>query len=366
MSDDPASVQNEPSGWIPAIRKKKATVLRHEIEDMVTQDGVNSVVTLTLSFAKFLGRAEAMKRWHSLSANLLLKRFKSWVWVIERAPKSGRLHFHVAAVLKGAQDVRTGFDFDAYDEWKVENQKASKANLGRKKALSRQFAKNATPDLRGLWHLMRPETMKKYGFGIAHIVPIKKNGEAFAFYMAKYLSKPTETVERYLIEDKGHRSYGVCGKRRVASIHHSPVTKRARAWRRRVEFTALVLGEVVLGRSFTHDELAKYCGPRWCYHFKPWMSDVPLSYIRNRARFGHSLVRNKLYDFPQMGKGLRAEDAMVSTFLDFYNGDGREIGEAFNAELRSEHLLKDGPPELPGTSIVAGAGLMKAGRVGVH
>ena len=366
MSDDPASVQNEPSGWVPAIRKKKATVLRHEIADMVKLYGVNSVVTLTLSFPKFMERKEAMKCWHSLSANLMAKTFTCWVWVIERAPTTGRLHLHVGAVLKGGQDVRTGFDFDAYGEWKVENQKASKANLGRKKALSRQFAKNATPDLRGLWRLMRPETMKKYGFGIAHIVPIKKNGEAFAFYMAKYLSKPTETVERYLIEDKGHRSYGVCGKRRVASIQHSPVTKRARAWRRRVEFTALVLGEVALGRSFTHDELAQYCGPRWCYHLKPWITHVPLSYIRTRARFGHSLVKNTLFDFPHMGQGLRAEDALVSSFLAFYNGDGRKIGEAFKATPRSEHLLKDAPPELPGTSIASDAVLLEAGMGGVH
>ena len=366
MTEHLASVQKEPSEWVPAIRKKKATVLRLEMLDMIKLYGRNSVVTFTLTFQKFISRAEAHKRWHSLCTNLIAKLFRCGMWVIERSPATGRLHFHGGAVLTGSQDVRTGFDFEAYHVWKEADQKGSGVSLGRKKALFRNCSRHVTPDLRGLWKDMDPAVMKRYGFGHSHLIPIEKNGEAFAIYMAKYLSKPAGSDAQYLTEDKGHRSYGIWGKRRAASVFHSANTKRASAWRRRVAFTAEILGEVALGRPFTHDEFSQYCGPRWCFFFKPWMSDIPLSYIHNRERFGHKLIKEKLHDFPHMGKGLRAEDSLISTFLDFFNGEGRRVGSEFKAKPQGEPLKED-LNFLPGiVSPGADAGLLKAGRARVH
>jgi hypothetical protein len=129
------------------------------------------------------------------------------------------------------------------------------------------------------------------------------------------------------------------------------------------------LGEVAIGRPFDDEknELSQYCGPRWCYHLKPWISHIPLSYIHNRERFGHTLIKEKCHDFPYMGQGLRAEDALISTFLDFYNGDGRRVGSEFKSKPQGESLKED-LNCLPGIELLPGAnaGLLKAGKVGVH
>ena len=315
----PTDSENERSEWVSSTRKKKATVLRLEVNDMIQRHGVDAVVTFNLTFSEFLRRKECERRFHSFQTNVLRKIAQEGMQVFERSSK-GRPHYHGALVLKGAPDVRTGFDFDSYDLWAKLKSERSRGNLGQLKALSASYAKNATPALRSLWKTLSPKRMKAYGFGMAHVVPVRKNGEAFAVYMAKYLSKnPEGKAKDFAEDDKGHRSYRIWGKKRVANIHHSPNTKNSWKWRRRVEFTAKVLGEITRGRPYTHDEFTFYLGPRWCFHLKPWIIGLPMSYIKNREWGTHSeMKRYGELGMPEMKKGANHEQWLIDEYLRFF------------------------------------------------
>lgn len=324
IEEKPPPTLNAPKNgdkeWIPAAQKKKATVMRLEMADMAKVHGIDSVVTYMLSFPTRIERKEAERRYHSLHTNLFRKIFQCGLHVIERS-NSGRLHFHGAAVLHGAEDVRTGFDIDSYMEWQAEQQKGSKGNLGRKKALTRAFGLNATPALKEIWKKMAPAQMKKYGFGLAHVVPILKTPEAAAIYFAKYLSKgKPDSAWAYKEEDKGRRSVRYWGKRRVASVHHSPNTKNSWKWRRRVEFAAKVIGETTRGYAYTHDEFTEYLGKRWCFHLGPWFRDIPLTYIKHRKTVDLATMVSMAPHWPMCKKGSDMERWLLQEYLKFFDG----------------------------------------------
>lgn len=279
-----------------------------------------------LSFPVRVSRDECNRRFKSLHTNLFRKIFQCGVHVVERSD-SGRLHIHGAAILKSAADVRTGFDIDAYAQWQVEQSKASKGNLGRRKALTRKFGLNATPALKEIWKLMSPKQMKKYGFGLAHVVPILKNIDAAAVYFAKYLSKGAPTCAKdYAEEDKGARSYRVWGKKRVASIHHSPNTVNSWKWRRRVEFAGKVLGELVQGEAYGHEDFTKWLGKRWCFHLKPWISGIPLAYIKHREYLTLEDMQSYCEHMPSMKKGANYEKWLIDEYLSFFHSDNMRNG----------------------------------------
>tara|TARA_Y100000588_G_scaffold383265_1_gene472256 strand:+ start:100 stop:1200 length:1101 start_codon:yes stop_codon:yes gene_type:complete len=314
--------ENREKQWVSGIQKRKATVLRIEVLDMIEKHGIDSVVTWTLSLSEFLNRDEMERRFHSLQTRKFKKIFKCGVHVVERAPRTGRLHLHGACVMRNGEDVRTGFDFDKYEEWRRENEKGREANLGRKKALSRAFAKDATSALRDLWKEFSPDKMKRYGFGQAHLVPVRKNGEAFAFYMAKYLSKvDDDNAWKYRHEDKGKRSYRVWGKGRVCSIHHSPNTVQSWKWRRRVEFAGKVLGENFGNGPWSHEDFTNNCGPRWCFHLKPWITGIPMNYIKWRTE---TFSFNEAKAFTMMDgfkAGIANEQRLIDEYVSFFRDD---------------------------------------------
>ena len=279
--------------FVSSLQKKKATVLRIETEDMVKRFGLDAIVTYNLTLKEFLRRDEAERRWHSLHTNLFSKNFECGVHVVERAPTTGRLHWHGATVLKSHEDVRTGFDWDSYWMWKAENIKGRSARLGLKKKLMRKVMANATDGLRHAQGILSIKALNKYGFGHAHVVPIQKNCEAFAFYIAKYLSKkPSEKALEFKEEDKGRRSFRIWGKPRACDIRHSPNTERAAEWRKRVRFAGKIIGELVNGEAWSHDDFAKNMGKRWCYYMKPWISGIPIKYINYREYTTFELMQS--------------------------------------------------------------------------
>jgi len=58
----PTDSENERSEWVSSTRKKKATVLRLEVNDMIQRHGVDAVVTFNLTFSEFLRRKECERR----------------------------------------------------------------------------------------------------------------------------------------------------------------------------------------------------------------------------------------------------------------------------------------------------------------
>lgn len=279
--------------FVSSLQKKKATVLRMETDDMVNRFGVDAIVTYCLTLKEFLSRDEAERRWHSLHTNLFSQEFECGVHVVERAPTSGRLHWHGATVLKSHEDVRTGFAWDPYWKWKSEVQKGRTANRGLKRKLMREVMEHATDGLRKVHGILSPKALAKYGFGHAHVTPIQKNAEAFAFYMAKYLSKkPSEKAQGYKEEDKGRRSFRIWGKKRVCDVRHSPNTERSANWRKRVRFAGQIIGELVNGEAWSHDDFANNMGKRWCYYMKPWISGIPIKYINYRENTTFELMQS--------------------------------------------------------------------------
>jgi len=269
--------------FVSALQKKKATVLRMETEDMVKRFGLDAIVTYTLTTKEFLDRDQFETQWHSLHTNVMRHEFDCGSHVVDRSPTTGRLHAHGTTVLKSHEDVRTGFNWDPYWEWHAQIRKGARANKGLKRKHMRECMKNATEGLRRAQRILSPAALGKYGFGHALVVPVQKNAEAYAFYMAKYLSKPkSEKALEFAEEDKGRRSFRIWGKPRVCDVRHSPNTERASKWRKRVEFAGKVIGELVNGAAWSHDDFSNNMGKRWCFYLKPWISGIPIKYINFR------------------------------------------------------------------------------------
>ena len=90
--------------------------------------------------------------------------------------QDGRIHFHLVVVM--AQDIRTGFDFDA---------------------VARRDYSSASAYLRAEWKHLR-ECMPAHQFGRHELLPIK-NGGGFGTYVARYVGRSIATRG----EEKGAR-----------------------------------------------------------------------------------------------------------------------------------------------------------------
>ena len=89
-STPPTEPENVASKWVSGTSKKKATVLRLEMQDMAKTHGLYAVVTFTLTFADRPNRKEAERRFHSLHTNIIRKNFQCGLHVCERSGR-GRL-----------------------------------------------------------------------------------------------------------------------------------------------------------------------------------------------------------------------------------------------------------------------------------
>jgi hypothetical protein len=145
---------------------------------MVEKYGLDRIGFLTLTFAlHILSYKQAQKYLHSLMTGVLKGRYVEYIIVMERM-KSGRIHYHLLVVL--AQDIRTGFDFDA---------------------VKRGDYRSANGILRSEWAFWR-KTAPLYGFGRTELMPIKSSAEGIARYVGKYIAKH---IGNRLPEDKGAR-----------------------------------------------------------------------------------------------------------------------------------------------------------------
>ena len=140
-----------------------------EVQAMARRYGIERMGMMTLGFEDPPPKTikEASRRFNSLATNAKFsERYVAWLAVIERSPKTGRLHFHLVVVMKG--DIRTGFDFEA---------------------VKRRDYCSACPMLRDEWSFLR-NNVPKYGFGgYVQLLPVRSDVDAFASYLAKYLVK---------------------------------------------------------------------------------------------------------------------------------------------------------------------------------
>jgi hypothetical protein len=187
---------------------------------------------LTFTFADDVQTiAEAQRRFNSVNSWALAGRYAEWVCVVQRH-KDNRIHFHLVVVL--AQDIRTGFDFEA---------------------VKRRDYSSASAYLKGEWKFLR-ETMPEYHFGRHELLPVK-NAAGFGMYVARYVGRTFHTRR----EEKGARlvRFSKGFKRTVCGPFSKTDLIETRA-RDRVPTIVKFLG------YRDSAALEQDIGPRWRYH----------------------------------------------------------------------------------------------------
>jgi len=208
---------------------------------------------LTLTFADHVTCArEASRRFNSLASNVLRPRYAHYIRVLERQ-KSGRIHYHLLVVLP--DDIRTGADFDEF---------------------AAGVYKSANQRLRLEWAFWR-KTAPLYRFGRTELMPVKSNSDALGQYVGKYIGKH---VGARTEEDKGVRLVSYAGDARMATSKHTVLTSHPDQWRAKVAtFCRIVEGwkhkTNPWARIRTMDDLAHELGPKWAYHWREFIYQLP-------------------------------------------------------------------------------------------
>ncbi|QYY35156.1 hypothetical protein [Ruficoccus sp. ZRK36] len=211
--------------------------------ELAKTEGIETLLFGTLTFPRPVTLKEAQKAWNSASSNTLRPAISKGLKVLE-PHKSLRPHYHV--VLSTGEDVRSGFDFEAYHRAKAHHWASAE---GRK--ATREYGRSANENLRGWWMFFR--RFERYGFGRTEAIPIYKAGEAAAEYASKYVSKEDRPVEF-----KGARLY--------SAINWKPSTRRGfgfvdsgRAWR-------LAVARIAKDMGFTSEgDFRREFGSNWAW-----------------------------------------------------------------------------------------------------
>ena len=236
-----------------------------------------------MKFQQVFDAATASKHFNNIARRLLKTVFIRAIVVTERH-KNKAIHFHLVGILRGTPDIKTGFDFAAFDA-----AKAARAKGWKNHAAETRYKISASDELRGLWKMLR-DTLPGYGFGRAELTPIKKTGEAIACYVSKYIEKnicnrlkedKRKKLVRYIGDWKTVKKLDDGGAVTMIGRTVAPVasvaphklkpndfawaSKRATAWRGKAKETAGLIG-------ITSPETAKEAlGARWAYYLsKTW------------------------------------------------------------------------------------------------
>jgi len=187
-----------------------------------------------------------------------LEWLKAYVRVLE-AQKRGAPHYHLCVATP--YDLNpSGFDWDVL-KGSYEARKAG--DLVKARALTKQYAQSATPELRAIWAELR-EVCTHYGLGRSEFLPFRKGAGAVAHYIGKYLEGGLSYKNA---EWKGARRVEYDRKeskewKRCASAF-SWVSPGAKQWRERVGELAAAIG------AQDHKDLVKILGSKWAYHVRP-------------------------------------------------------------------------------------------------
>jgi len=233
-----------------AACSKSVFILTMSVKHMIEVHGLCNVGFLTLTFAQNItDPKEAQRRLNSLFTNVIKPRYKNYLGVFERQ-KTGRIHYHL--LLTMSEDIRTGFNFDA---------------------VSRGDYSSANNYLRNEWTFWR-KTSKKYGFGRTELLPIRKDSNSIAIYIAKYLSKHTNAR---LPCDKGVRLVRYSKGARVGSTRFQFLSQNSALWRKKLALFADYLNERYLPTPSLAmpidqiDALAPFLGSTWAYKYRNYI-----------------------------------------------------------------------------------------------
>lgn len=229
---------------------KSSKALAENVRAFVEKYGLDRVAFHTETFADHVvDMKEASRRFNSLRTHVLAVRYLDYIAVVERQ-KSGRIHFHLLVACR--DDIRTGFNFEAYDNARRAGNPDTRAYW------TKIYAASATEALREEWRFWR-EMAPRYGFGRCELTPIRSTAEAIGKYVGKYIRKH---IEKRKPEDKGARLVRYSKRGRSWSTRFSSLGVGAKLWRRKLAQFCRLSG-------LTWEQLAKVFGPRWAWHLAP-------------------------------------------------------------------------------------------------
>jgi len=240
---------------LSSYHKKQAQTLYSNVNRLVTIESksINHVAFLTLTFRENITDAkEAYARFRSFNSNFLSTHpvYGNWVSVKEHQAR-GAWHFHMIIQLN--EDIRTGFDFDQFDEW-----------------LKGPRRKGTFPTgnniLRSLWAELN-EVLPGYGFGkIFTLEPIKSNAEAVSRYVGKYVSKQ---IGQRSESDKGVRLINYSKGWLKNSVNLAWYNDNSKLWREKVALFARLNGCQEMY------QLSEKLGSDWAYRYTQEIVELP-------------------------------------------------------------------------------------------
>ena len=244
-------------GWTPKSKTyKKMFSLTGNVGHFAEKLGVDNLGFLTLTFKGNLrDPKEAQRRWNNINRTILRdKKFQVLAKTVE-TQKRGAIHYHCLVHI--GQDIRTGFDWDAFKKASLAY-KAKDPKEGR--AQTKIYAMSAKDHLRHLWGYMRTKA-ESHGFGRTELMPIQYPNN-IGSYLGKYLNKDDEMREKGKADPWMKKvrkiSYGRKHRRKY-SANFSWVTGRGAEWRRKLK-------EWAEYRGFKNtDEISAVYGKNWSY-----------------------------------------------------------------------------------------------------
>jgi hypothetical protein len=247
---------------------KTSKALAENVRALVEKYGLERVAFHTETFADHVvDMKEASRRFNSLRTHVLAVRYLDYITVVERQA-SGRVHFHLLVACR--DDIRSGFNFEAYDNARRAENPDTRAYW------TRMYAASATEALREEWRFWR-EVAPRYGFGRCELTPIRSTAEAIGKYVGKYIRKH---IEKRKPEDKGARLVRYSKRGRSWSTRFSSLGVGAKLWRGKLAQFCRLSG-------LTWEQLAKVFGPRWAWHLAPILDCMLLEMDAYEAETSH-------------------------------------------------------------------------------
>ena len=249
-------------------------VLRYSEGDLTGQEA-KAAYTLrgwVVDFINYFGRKHCafltMTDAHNLHPREFAKRFHSWrthegQWIIGyirilEPQLRGAPHYHLLVSVKWDM-LPDRFDWPSF--WEADRAYQAK-DMATHHAARRRYKESAAPEAVALWGRMR-KTLPKYGLGRAEFLPLRKEAEAVAGYLGKYLDKSLMVR----IDDwKGCRRVERDRKSAKLWSRHNRefawVSEGGSRWRKRIGELAEALG------IMEYDEFQERYGPRWAFHVR--------------------------------------------------------------------------------------------------
>jgi len=181
---------------------------------------------------------EAQRRFNCLATRVLRDRYQEYICVVGRM-KNGRIHFHL--LLVSQKDIRDGANTQEFDQKKYTS---------------------ANSALRDEWAFWRA-TAREYELGRTELLPIKKNAQAIACYMARHLKS------RWT-QDRGARLVRYSKGAKTSSTRFCWYSPRAITFQQKKAKLRKTL------RFDSDDDFARMFGPRWMYFLFGIITEIDL------------------------------------------------------------------------------------------